>query len=242
MVAATMSRRGSRTRLVAIWVVLAALLAVIVYAERADLVGLWSSADDGHGHNANGPRDLVSIPVGQLGAVEVVYQGTMHRFERDAQKLWFYHGVHAPQQGTHAHQTDPVAAERIEKTFAAFTRARIERRFPMDFAALGRSQAERTLGGDDSVRDYGVTAPSMLVLFYLPGQIEPSARYAIGDVAPDTYSRYVQRLGSTEVVTIANYQIQNLQQLIGAMAAAANAPAAGVAAGAAAGAAPVKSN
>jgi hypothetical protein len=236
-----MSRRGSRTRLVAIWTVLGALLGVIVYAERADLVGLWSSTDDGHGHNA-GSRDLVPIPVEQLGAVEVVYQGTVHRFERDAQKLWFYHGVHAPQQGTHAHQTDPAAAERIDKAFAAFTRARIERRFPMDFAALGRSQAERTLAADDSVRDYGVTVPSMLVLFYLPGQIEPAARYAIGDVAPDTYSRYVQRLGTTEVVTIANYQIQNLQQLIGAMVAAAGQPAAASPPAAAPGPTPVKSN
>jgi hypothetical protein len=59
----------------------------------------------------------------------------------------------------------------------------------------------------------------MLILLYQPGQVEPLARYAVGDVAPDTYSRYVQRLGSQEVVTIANYQIQNLEQLIAALSA-----------------------
>jgi hypothetical protein len=204
-------------RLLLVWVLLAVLVGAILYAQRNDLMSAWQKTDDGHGHS--GPRDLVQVPLEELSAVEIVERGSVHRFERDGQGLWFYHGAHGALQEAHEHQTDAAAAERIDKAFTAFTRTRIERRFALDFAALGRSQAERSLVLDDNVRDYGVTVPSMLILLYQPGQVEPLARYAVGDVAPDTYSRYVQRLGSQEVVTIANYQIQNLEQLIAALSA-----------------------
>jgi hypothetical protein len=211
-------------RLLIVWALVAVLVAAIVYAQRVDLMSAWQKTDDGHAHS--GPRDLVTVPLDALSAVEIVSRGTVHRFERDASSAWFYHGAHGAQQAAHEHQTDAAAAERIDKALTAFTRTRIERRFTLDFAALGRSQDERDLSMDDSVRDYGVTVPSMLVLLYQPGQVEPLARYAVGDVAPDTYSRYIQRLGSQEVVTIANYQIQNLEQLLAALTTPAAQPAA----------------
>jgi len=211
-------------RLLVVWVLLAALVGAILYAQRTDLMSVWLKPDDGHGHT--GPRDLVTLPVAELGAVEIVHQGTVHRFERDAQGMWFYHGVHGAQQEAHAHQTDPAAAERIDKALTAFSRTRIERRFTLDFGAMGRSEPDRALELDDDVRDYGVTVPSMLILLYTPGQVEPVARYAVGDIAPDTYSRYIQRLGGLDVVTIANYQIQNLEQLIATLNAPAAQPAA----------------
>ena len=214
-------------RLALVWGSLAALVAVILYAERADLMSLWESHDE---HLAEGDsRSLVGVPFGELGAVEIVHQGRVHRFERDAQKLWFYHGAHSAQQDAHVHQSDPVAAARIDKALGAFSRTRIERWLSVDRTAEASAPEP---GGDSRVNagDYGVTVPSMLILLYVPGQIEPAARYAVGDVAPDTYSRYIQRLGSPEVITIANYQITNLQQLIdsfvsgGAQPAAAQAP------------------
>jgi hypothetical protein len=216
-------------RMLIVWVLLAALVGAILYAQRTDLMSVWLKPDDGHGHT--GPRDLVTVPVAELGAVEIVHQGTVHRFERDAQGRWFYHGVHGAQQEAHAHQTDPAAAEQIDKALTAFSRTRIERRFTLDFSAMGRSEPERTLAMDDNVRDYGVTVPSMLILLYTPGQVEPVARYAVGDIAPDTYSRYIQRLGGLDVVTIANYQIQNLEQLIATLNAPATQPAAAQAPG-----------
>ena len=45
---------------------------------------------------------------------------------------------------------------------------------------------------------------------------QPLAQYAVGDVAPDTVSRYVQRGGQPRVVTIPTYQIDNLLALIDA--------------------------
>jgi hypothetical protein len=215
---------GTRRRLLIVWVLLAVLVGAILYAQRNDLMSAWQETDDGHGHS--GPRDLVTVPLEELGALEIVERGTVHRFERDGQGRWFYHGAHGAGQEAHEHQTDAAAAERIDKAFTAFTRTRIERRFTVDFAAPGGAQAERSLVSDDNVRDYGVTVPSMLILLYQPRQVEPLARYAVGDVAPDTYSRYIQRLGSQEVVTIANYQIQNLEQLIAALSASGAPPAA----------------
>lgn len=38
--------------------------------------------------------------------------------------------------------------------------------------------------------------------------------YAVGHVAPDTVSRYVMTVDSSAVVTIPNYQIENLLALI----------------------------
>ena len=54
-------------------------------------------------------------------------------------------------------------------------------------------------------------------MVYRPKEVQPLARYAVGIVAPDGVSRYVLPVGSTYVVTIANYQIDNLLNLIRAV-------------------------
>jgi hypothetical protein len=54
----------------------------------------------------------------------------------------------------------------------------------------------------------------MLILAYIAGSTKPLAQYAVGDVAPDKLSRYVLLVDSSEVFTIADFQIQNLLDLI----------------------------
>ena len=54
----------------------------------------------------------------------------------------------------------------------------------------------------------------MIILVYGSEGDEPLAQYTIGDLAPDTFSRYVQAAGHDEVVTIPNYQITNLLDLV----------------------------
>jgi hypothetical protein len=142
-------------------------------------------------------RRLVPVSVDQLGAIEVADAGRLHRFERDAQGTWFYHGVHTAAESGHEHAADPALAERIERAVAAFGRTRVERDF-----ALGRDAP-----------DYGVTTPEILVLLYRPRQSQPLIQYAVGHVAPDTVSRYVMVVGGSVVVTIPNYQIDNLLAL-----------------------------
>jgi hypothetical protein len=58
----------------------------------------------------------------------------------------------------------------------------------------------------------------MLILVYPPHATQPLAQYVIGDIAPDALSRYVLVVGSAAVVTIPNYQIDNLLGVIEAVA------------------------
>jgi hypothetical protein len=141
------------------------------------------------------------VPVAEIGAIEIADAGALHRFERDPASVWFYHGVHAPAEAAHTHPSDPDTSRRIEQAFSAFGRARIERR-------LAR--------GSDP-RAYGLTSPRLLILVYRPSERQPLAQYAVGDVAADTLSRYVDVVGGAGVVTIPGYHVDNLVALVDAV-------------------------
>ena len=178
-------------RLVAAWLLLAVLAVVIATIEYVDRRATASSAQ-------TDARALLRATVDELGAVEIADRGRLHRFERDATGAWFYHGVHTEATAAHAHTPDPALAERIARAFDAFGRARIERQFPLDRNA----------------DVYGVATPEVVVLAYRRGQSQPLTQYAVGHIAPDTASRYVMVVGSPVVVTIPNYQIDNLLDLV----------------------------
>jgi len=200
-VEAAVKKPAVRRRLVAVWAVLLALVAIIVLLEWLDRGATEESVQ-----YAN--RMLLPAPIGQLGAVEIAVAATLHRFERDASGAWFYHGAHTGTEGTHEHQVDPNASRRIEQALAALGRAKIEREFPL------------TASGTE----FGVTTPAMILLVYRPDDQKPLMQYAVGDIAPDTLSRYVLPVGAAAVVTIPNYQIENLRQLVEAMAGGSMAP------------------
>ena len=192
-----MSGRGIRRRLAAVWLVFFVLVVAIVAVEYVDRVRP-TSGREGDGD----PRMLLPVAVDQLGAIEVANAGTLHRFERDPSGTWFYHGVHTGSEGTHAHNADAAMAARIERAFLAFGRTRIERQFSLT-----------TLSGD-----YGVTTPETIILVYRPNDPQPLAQYAVGDIAPDTVSRYVLIVGRSVVTTIPNYQIANVLALVASVA------------------------
>lgn len=180
-------------RLAVVWVavaVLAGLVAFDAWKERS-----MSSTPE---EDALDDRALLPASIFQIGAVEILNKGTLHRFERDPSGKWFYHGIHAEAQAQHEHTVDPAAAERIEKAMTGFGRTRKERDFPLN------TQAD----------EFGVTRPEIFIMTYLPGSTQPLSRYAVGVVAPDGLSRYVLPVGSTTVVTIPDFHIDNLLQLI----------------------------
>ncbi|HEX7951716.1 MAG TPA: hypothetical protein VF523_01445 [Burkholderiales bacterium] len=183
---------SSRRKLVAVWLVLAALVVAIVLIERHD------RAPSKVPEAGRDERLLIPVAMEELGAIEIAHNGTLHRFERDASGAWFYHGVHAPATQQHAHNADPATAAHIEKSLAGLGRARMERQFPLNVQA----------------DEFGVTRPEMFIMVYRPGEMQPLSRYAVGTVAPDKVSRYVLPVGSSWVVTIADYQIDNLLALI----------------------------
>lgn len=192
---AKVGARG-RGKLIAVWLLLAALVVAIVLIERHDRAA--SMAPD-TGRDA---RLLLPVAIEELGAIEVAHNGTLHRFERDATGAWFYHGVHTGSEQQHAHSSDPATAARIEKALAGLGRARMERQFPLNIQA----------------DEFGVTRPEMFIMVYRPKELQPLSRYAVGTVAPDKVSRYVLPVGSSWVVTIADFQIDNLLSLIQAVA------------------------
>jgi len=194
-----MSPGGKRTRLLVVWLLLAGLVGLIVVSEHTDLVGTRPN-----GHSDSAARLLLPVPVEQLGAIEVAYGRALHRFERDAAGAWFYHvhGVPTGAESDHSHDADPAMAQRLEAAFLAFGRARLERRFALQ----------------TSGNAYGVTRPALLILVYRPQDRQPLAQYVIGDLAPDTLSRYVLLAESAVVATIPAYHIDNLLALIAAVA------------------------
>ena len=191
---------GRRSRLIVVWLVFVVLVGAVILIERTDLM---APEDERQGQEAHEIRMLLPAPLAQLTAVEIGHAGTLHRFERDANGAWFYHTHNqGPEPAeNHEHQADAAFTQRIDLALAAFGRTRIERDF-----VLGRD-----------AEAYGIASPDMIVLVYGSGSEQPLAQYTIGDVAPDTFSRYVQAAGRDEVVTIPNYQITNLLDLIAAV-------------------------
>ena len=128
-------------------------------------------------------------------------KGSMHRFERDAEGRWFYHGMHDASKGAHDHRTDPQMAAVIDKAMMNFGRVQREQKIPLK-------------AGED---EYGVTRPDIFILVYRPKADEPLARYAVGAVATDGVSRYVLPVGAAEIVTIPDFHIKQLLALIDAV-------------------------
>jgi hypothetical protein len=172
-----------------------ALAVAIVLIERQHRTA--TSAEEGN----RDERRLLPVEVAQLGAIEIMHKGRLHRFERDSAEVWFYHGIHTGSEQQHGHNADPSVAAQIEKAFTGFGRTRMERQFPLNIQA----------------DEFQVTRPEIFIMVYRPKEVQPLARYAVGIVAPDGVSRYVLPVGSTYVVTIANYQIDNLLNLIQAV-------------------------
>ena len=214
-----------RPRLLAVWVTFVVLVAAILIVERSERAEQQAPLGPD-------PRAFLSVPLAELSAIEVGRAGGVHRFERDREGSWYHHDPHghthdsssktarhththgktrhthdagkepqAPAQNPQEHRADPVQAERIASTFAALERARMERTFPLQ--------------GDG--KEYGLVSPSMVIVVYRGEESQPLAQYAVGDLAPDSLSRYVLKVGSSEVFTLPDYQIENLGKLIESM-------------------------
>ena len=201
MVAPTMSvARGMRPRVVIIWLVLLALLGAIAFDQYKER----SATDDSVATPQTNARMLLPMSIDELGAFEIFYAGTLHRFERDAARAWFYHahGAAKTNDATHAHQTDSPQAKTIDTALRGLSRTHMEREFPP---------------GNEG--EYGLTAPQMFVLLYAKNTARLLDKFTVGSLAPDGLSRYVASNNYPKVITIANYQIDNLLNLLKAVGA-----------------------
>jgi hypothetical protein len=192
-----------RSRVAAVWLVTAGLL-VAIAALQLGVFGTHSGAalGDAHQQGVGGAKMLLPAELDEIGAIEVVYRGLLHRFERDDKGAWLYHGQHAPAASGHQHKSDPQIAQRIDTALTGFARTRTERRFDYD----------------KQTDTFGVGSPAIIILVFATDTSRVLAQYAVGVMAPDDLSRYVMRVGSGTVVTIANFHIENLTSLVSAVA------------------------
>ena len=117
-----------------------------------------------------------------------------------------FHHAHAgtPEEGqSHQHVPAPDASGVIQQALNIF----------------GRTQIAREVGAGISGEQYGVTNPTMIVTIYGVDETAPLARYVIGDLEPDEFRRYVLMANEDAIVTIPDYQIDNLHQLAAAFSA-----------------------
>ena len=160
-----------------------------------------------HGDEHGEDRKLVPIPLAELAAVTVVHRGSPRQFLRDGEQRWYLHGDghcpgHSEAQGDeHAHAANPALAERIDQAFATFAYTRVE----------------RTVDSGQQPDRFGTSNPEMIIVLHRAGETLPFRRILVGDLAPDRLARYVLLQEELTTVTIPNYQIENLEELLDAL-------------------------
>jgi hypothetical protein len=149
---------------------------------------------------SRGTSLLLPVSMAQVWAVEIVFAGKLTRFERDAAGNWFRHiGQHAHTAGSNVHIADPAQARIIDTAFRAFDAAAVETRIgPADTAHLAR---------------YGLTLPTLMVLFYARDSSTPLARLEFG-AAADSLDRYARLASDGAVVTVAEFEVRRLTELL----------------------------
>jgi Domain of unknown function (DUF4340) len=148
---------------------------------------------------------LLPVSMAQVWAIEIVFAGKLTRFERDAAWNWFRHvGQHAHAAGSDAHVADPAQARIIDTAFSAFDFAAVETRIGLaEPAQLAR---------------YGLALPTLMVLFYARDSSTPLARLEFG-AAADSLDRYARLAPDGAVVTVAEFEVRRLTELLRAVGA-----------------------
>jgi Domain of unknown function (DUF4340) len=169
-----------------------------------DMAGRLRSRDN-TAAASRGTSLLLPVSMAQVWAIEIVSAGKLTRFERDGAGNWFRHiGQHTHAAGSNAHVADPAQARLIDAAFGAFDAAAVETRIgPADTAQLVR---------------YGLTLPTLMVLFYARDSSTPLARLEFG-AAADRLDRYARLAPDGAVVTVAEFEVRRLTELLRAVGA-----------------------
>jgi hypothetical protein len=148
---------------------------------------------------------LLPVSIAQVWAIEIVANGKLTRFERDAAGTWFKHmGQHAHAAAGDVHIADPIQAPVIDAAFRAFDAAAAEKRVgPADASHLSQ---------------YGLALPTLIVLFYARDSSTPLARLEFG-AAADGLDRYARLAPDGPVVTVAEFEPRRLTELLKAVGA-----------------------
>jgi hypothetical protein len=148
---------------------------------------------------------LLPVSMAEVWAVEIVFAGKLTRFERDAAENWFRHlGQHAHTDSAAVHVADPAQARIIDTAFSAFDLAAVETRIGPQPAA--------------QMTQYGLGLPMLMVMFYARDSSTPLARLEFGGAA-DSLDRYARLAPDGAVVTVAEFEVRRLTELLKAVGA-----------------------
>lgn len=149
---------------------------------------------------SRGKSLLLPVSMAEIWALEIVFAGKLTRFERDADGNWFRHlGQHNHAAGNVAHVADPEQARIIDAALRAFDAATVETRI----GAAKASQLAR----------YGLTLPTLIVLTFARDASVPLAKLEFGASA-DSLGRYVRLAPDGVVVTVAEFEMRRLTELL----------------------------
>jgi Domain of unknown function (DUF4340) len=149
---------------------------------------------------------FLPVSMAQVWAVEIVAGGKLIRFERDSAGNWFRHtGQHSHAANANAHLADPAQARIIAAALDAFDAAAVETR-------VGRAADAGQLA------KFGLSFPPVIVLLYARDNSTEVARIEFGGAA-DGLDRYARLAPDGEVVTVAEFEVKRLTDLLKAVGA-----------------------
>ena len=212
------------------WLVWGPLLALLtgLGLERAGVVRFGSPPPHrGHLH-APGEVRLLPVSIEQIAAVEIVRDGNRYLFQRDwggapfklaGGKSNHTDDGHAHGKGeSHGHSHDGHGANEDHHHHGDGGHAERAAAIQHHLAALGRARIKRRFAPSSERGDYGLDRSHLTVRIYHSPFRPPIASFTVGGPAPDTLSRYVSIEGQEELVTIAQYQVDNLHALLDVVA------------------------
>jgi hypothetical protein len=154
---------------------------------------------------SRGTSLFLPVSMAQVWAVEIVSAGKLTRFERDGSGNWFRHvGQHSHTASGNAHVADPAQAGLIATALEAFDATAIE-------ARIGRADAAQ-------LAQLGLNFPSIIVLLYARDSSQALARIEFGGSA-DSLDRYARLGPNGDVVTVAEFEVRRLSELLKAVGA-----------------------
>jgi hypothetical protein len=185
------------------------LLQYMRLRDRADLylmsgiVGKeWEAVAEGRPiDQTRAQRPLLSLPLDDLAAVEILARSKSDRFQRDAAGAWLLHR-HAPgDDPTTLHQADPAQSARIAQALARF----------------GRSPIAHSIARGERGDSYGLIDPQTIIVLFTRDEARPPLSFTVGDLASDGLRRYLLMPDGSEVVTIPDVAIGELMDLAAAL-------------------------
>ncbi len=145
---------------------------------------------------------LLPMSMATISTVEILENGALTRFERDPEGDWFHHvGQHVHAPGGFVHKADPQLAPLLAAELTALENASIE--------------AVVTQHPDpDTLREFGLEHPPLIVLLYTRDSSRPVARVEFGKSTPGGLGRYARVQETDSIVTVPSYAAAHLEKLL----------------------------